>query len=210
MITKQQWDELLKAYYDDFDKLPCCDEWKVKHLYKYIRENSCIKTCEIGVFYGKSFLSLAYACKHNDNNGIAIGIDPWKTQEAMQILPSNLESVNIDTAKLDFDNIYKGFLSRLDKYNLNSYCKIMRQKSTDAVLSSDINDIDLLHIDGNHGAEAVMNDFKLYFPKVKSGGIIWFDDYHPIWPTITPTVEYAKLDCTLLEAINAQAIFRKN
>jgi len=41
--------------------------------------------------------------------------------------------------------------------------------------SSEIPEIDILHIDGNH-QDAALLDVELYFPKVKSGGYIWFDD----------------------------------
>tara|TARA_R100001509_G_scaffold153787_1_gene114914 strand:+ start:190 stop:432 length:243 start_codon:yes stop_codon:yes gene_type:complete len=39
------------------------------------------------------------------------------------------------------------------------------------------NSIDFLYVDGNHSYEAVLQDITLYYPKVKSGGLIIFDDY---------------------------------
>jgi len=210
MITPEDLAELKNAYDKDYADLPFCDWWKVEHLYKYARQESCVKTCEIGVFHGKSFLALAYAAKHNKKDGLAIGIDPWETDAAMQVLPDALKSINKEVAEYDFEDIYQCVISKLDKYDLSKHCKILRAKSQDVVHTDpDISDIDLLHIDGNHGEEAVMNDFKNYFEKVKPGGIVWFDDYYPIWTTIIPTVEYAKERCTLLEETHNQAIFRK-
>jgi len=38
--------------------------------------------------------------------------------------------------------------------------------------------IDLIHIDGDHTTEGINNDYARYFPYLKAGGILVFDDYH--------------------------------
>lgn len=38
-------------------------------------------------------------------------------------------------------------------------------------------EIDFLYIDGDHSYEGVKKDIKMWFPKVKSGGLIGGDDY---------------------------------
>ena len=38
--------------------------------------------------------------------------------------------------------------------------------------------IDILYIDGDHSYEAVLQDLKLYYDKVKKGGLIIGDDYN--------------------------------
>lgn len=40
------------------------------------------------------------------------------------------------------------------------------------------NNIDLLHIDGDHGVENITIDCQLYLPKLKSGAVAMFHDYH--------------------------------
>jgi predicted O-methyltransferase YrrM len=44
-------------------------------------------------------------------------------------------------------------------------------------LKKNIDGIDILFIDGDHSFEGVINDYKLYYPLVKDGGYIVFDDY---------------------------------
>jgi uncharacterized protein YdaT len=42
-------------------------------------------------------------------------------------------------------------------------------------------DIDILHFDQNHSELASMRDIQIYYPLVKPGGYIWFDDTN--WTT---------------------------
>lgn len=44
------------------------------------------------------------------------------------------------------------------------------------------NNIDLLHIDADHGYEGVKRDFELYYPKVKNGGVILMHDIKHHFP----------------------------
>jgi hypothetical protein len=49
------------------------------------------------------------------------------------------------------------------------------KKSVDAIEDIDF-EIDLIHIDGDHSYEGVKKDFELYYPKVKSNGVITLHD----------------------------------
>jgi predicted O-methyltransferase YrrM len=41
--------------------------------------------------------------------------------------------------------------------------------------------IDILHLDGNHSAEASTRDVENYLPRLRRGGYLWFDDVN--WPS---------------------------
>ena len=41
--------------------------------------------------------------------------------------------------------------------------------------------MDLLFIDGDHSFEQVSKDILNFYDKVKIGGVISGDDYHPVW-----------------------------
>jgi len=51
--------------------------------------------------------------------------------------------------------------------------------------------IDLLYIDGNHEYESVVEDIRLWAPKVKKGGLIAGDDYSPGFPGVIQAVKEA-------------------
>jgi predicted O-methyltransferase YrrM len=49
--------------------------------------------------------------------------------------------------------------------------------------------LDVVFIDLDHSYEAVKEDIKLWLPKVKRGGYIAGDDYHPNWPGVIQAVD---------------------
>ena len=94
----------------------------------------------------------------------------------------------------------------LKKYGLEEWCTILRTTASDAVTSIP-DGIGLLHIDGNHGQEAVLKDIQNYLPKVAKDGLVWFDDIQ--WESVLPAVEYAKTQCDLFEEFDANNIILK-
>lgn len=69
-----------------------------------------------------------------------------------------------------FENAKKDLLKYQDKI------EFVRKTSDDAI--NDVpNELDFIYIDGNHEYEYVKNDFIMYYPKVKQGGIIGGHDF---------------------------------
>ena len=60
------------------------------------------------------------------------------------------------------------------------------------VVNSIPNNLDFIYIDGDHTAESVYNDTKLYYSKVKSGGKILYHDYN--WPGVRAGIQKALTD----------------
>ena len=56
--------------------------------------------------------------------------------------------------------------------------KIFKNFSYDELPLNELDNIEILHIDGDHSREAVIQDFNLYKDKINIGGFIVFDDYH--------------------------------
>ena len=126
---------------------------------------------EIGVHYGHSLSSIGYAFSNKTLIGIDLFDQEWFKKHG---------SVIDDVYKLVEDNIDK--FSPSDKNNEFHLIKgDSRNRYTLQKLEDCLNNrkIDLLYIDGEHTVEAVKSDFELYFPLVKSGGLIVFDDYFP-------------------------------
>ena len=73
--------------------------------------------------------------------------------------------------------------------------------------------LDLLVIDGDHSYEGVSNDFELYLPKVRIGGLIVVDDYQVAnWPDVTKFADEIRATNTSVEFVggkNRTAIFEK-
>lgn len=126
---------------------------------------------EIGVFGGKSFLPQALALKHI-GSGIIYGVDPWSSEE--EVRTAQKQKHRDWFTKTDYEAIHQEFLSKLKPHGLENIIKIHRMTSVEAAPL--FQEIDIIHIDGNHSEEVSCNDVQLYLPKVKRGGFIWFDD----------------------------------
>lgn len=149
-------------------------------------------TCvEVGVFGGSSLFPTACTLKFL-KKGKVYAIDPWENADCLEgYTPQN---PNYDWwSKINLDTIYQDFIALLDKYNLNQHTVVMRMSGREALQTFRNKSIDILHIDGNHTEEVALQDAKMYLPKVKKGGYIWFDDAN--WPTTRKAWEYLSEYC---------------
>lgn len=126
---------------------------------------------EIGVFLGGSLVPMAlaqqsYAMPARD---ACWAVDPWEAS-------ASVEGQTGDNAawwgKLDHERVFRQFMGRLSKYELGDLVRVARMTS-DAFNAP--NQIDLLHIDGNHGEQAC-RDVQRFAPRVPIGGILVMDD----------------------------------
>lgn len=123
---------------------------------------------EIGVFGGKSLLPIAMACEAVDC-GIIIGIDPWSATAS----ETGYTGVNaVWWSNLDHEAIRRGFLANVARLGLQKRVVVQHTTSDEAPCPETI---DLLHIDGQHTAQAV-EDVRKYATAVRVGGIVCLDD----------------------------------
>ena len=129
-----------------------------------IYKNKKINYLEIGAFYGANILSVA------NTYGIHIDsklycIDPWKDYDEYSEYKNQQQS------------IYNSFIINIE----NSGCKdkiiVKRGYSNIEIPKFEDNFFDIIYIDGNHEPEYVLEDAVLSFRKLKTNGIMIFDDY---------------------------------
>ena len=128
-----------------------------------IRKNLKIEGCEIGVYEGNYSLQIL---NHFKNKGFDIKlnlIDPWITNENFSEYGTEL----LAKAYLKVKSSFKNF------DNVNIY----REYSEVACKNFKDLSLDFVYIDGNHDYKFVKNDLEIWFPKIKSGGIIFGNDY---------------------------------
>jgi len=117
------------------------------------------------------------------NNGIFVEIGTYRGDFADRVLSisrtSRLYCVDPYASYEDYsdninnhigDVVYNETYNRL-KSKYGDRIQFMRQFSVDAV-DMIPNNIDLLHIDGNHSYKFVRRDLELYFPKVRANGFV--------------------------------------
>lgn len=169
-----------------------------------VRPKICV---EVGVFGGSSIYPTASALKFLDQ-GVVYAIDPWSAPDCLKgYTPDNPNYQWWNS--IDLERIYLDFLKMLNCFQLSPYCVVMRTTGLNAIDQFTDESIDILHIDGNHTEEMALNDAKLYLPKVKKGGYIWFDDVN--WATTKSAWEFLSLYCVKDEtrSTNEYFLFRK-
>jgi predicted O-methyltransferase YrrM len=141
---------------------------------------------EIGVWMGGSLVPMLLALQHVGNHdAVAVAIDPWSPAASVDgETGANLEW----WSTVDHDAAFRAFCARLDKHTLRSYCRIERASSNDVMPPSPI---DVIHIDGNHRAQA-LRDVARFCPQVRVGGIAVLDDVDWEGGHVNEGVEQAK------------------
>jgi hypothetical protein len=114
---------------------------------------------ELGTQAGLSYFTFCQAMKEHGVDGLAYAVDTWEGDE--------------HTKAYD-EEVYQSVAKHNRQYNGFSY--LMRMLFQDALRHFTDGTIDLLHIDGLHTYEAVSEDFRLWGPKVRPGGLVLFHD----------------------------------
>ena len=182
-----------------------CSDDKAEALMSFIWFMKPTTIVEIGVFGGKSLVPMAFALK-SLGRGTVYGIDPWSSEASME----GMEGVNKDWwGSIDHEAILTDLQGHIKKHNLRRYVKLIQATSEAA---TPIDQIDILHIDGNHSEETSMIDVIKWVPLVRDGGMIIFDDL--TWGTTTKATEWLDEHCerthTVQDKENEWGIWIKN
>lgn len=159
-----------------------CDEKKSSAMMENVFESKPKTYVEIGVFAGRSLISVALAQAINNTPGAkAYGIDPWKPAESIKHWDEG-DPNHKWWGSLDHDAIYWECVDYVELLSLNGIVELIRDTSAGALDQiKRVGRIDLLHIDGNHSEEQALFDVENYVPLVRPNGYVWFDDVN--WDT---------------------------
>ena len=126
---------------------------------------------EIGSYMGRSTTAMAFACR--DSKRRIFAIDTFAGNESDFVKGKN----NVDWEGGGYIEVFK---ENLRQNNLLSYVTPIQAYSYEA--GKEWNEsIDFLFVDGSHEFEDVLQDFELFYPHVKPGGIVAFHDVLPEW-----------------------------
>lgn len=171
-----------------------CSKEKAEKLMDLIVEVKPTICVEIGVFGGSSIYPTASALKFLQS-GVVYAIDPWEAGESVSGYSKGDPNYKW-WKKINYEKVYLKFQKMIKHFQLKEYCKSIRKTSRSALKIFDVESIDILHIDGNHSKEIALEDVKMYLPKVKRGGYIWFDDAN--WESTSLAIEYLNRFCIFL------------
>jgi hypothetical protein len=176
-----------------------------------IRKYKIMNSIDIGVYRGRSLVPQAVA--HREfTGGQAYGVDPWSNVDARETgNPDLRQAIDSFIDATDFPALYSQVCTVIRTLSLEENCKLIRQRSCEAVKLFERENIKfgLIHIDGNHDTERVMSDISLYLPRLIGGGFIVLDDIS--WDSVrsayaTVSTHYYKV-YQRIDAFNDYAVF---
>jgi hypothetical protein len=127
--------------------------------------NKPINYLEIGGFYGHNLFSVETTYGQHPESKLYV-IDPW------------IDYNDYNEYKNEQDKIYSIFNRNLFKCPGKNKITPIRGFSHEKIPDFPNDYFDIIYIDGNHNPEYIMEDAVLSFRKLKSGGILIFDDYN--------------------------------
>jgi Methyltransferase domain len=173
--TPSSWNTYKKSTLQNLSRFPgWCNKEKAEILMDFVYETKPTICVEIGAFGGSTTYPIASSLRFI-NQGKLYAIDAWDNQAAIEGLEKgdpNLEWWK----KVDMRAIKNQFISSITSKKLTKWCQPISNRSEQAVLSFADESIDFLYIDGNCSSSGSFRDVFLFFPKVKTGGFIWFND----------------------------------
>lgn len=110
-----------------------------------------------------------------------IAIDPWIANPA----PKNGDTTREDYEKWDFAKIEQEFYDNVGA-NLER-CRMCRRTSEEAAQQV-ADGQDIVFIDALHDYESVKQDIRLWWPKVRIGGMLTGHDFNHQWPGVERAV----------------------
>jgi hypothetical protein len=160
---------------------------KVFLLAELILTQNLERVVEIGVYRGRLFLPLGKLMALR-GHGEIVGIDPYSVDAAVQ---RDVEREGIDLVAwpttIDWDGIHDEIVTAMEHWQTGIHARLVRRRSKDAADLFVDSPIDLLHVDGNHDRDAVLDDLERYLPLIRPGGYLVMDDI--AWPSIKPIYE---------------------
>lgn len=183
-------------------KLPTLEGWcskeKALAFIDLILEEKPKVWVEVGVFGGSSLFPVLSAFKFLDS-GMAIGIDAWDKIECIKYFDPVKDKVDLKWwGNINLQAIYRSYLNMIDVHGLGSYVITIRATTEEA--AQDVQEIDVLHLDGNHCEVPSLRDAELFLPKVRSGGYIWMND--SLWASRQKAVDFLLQSCDVVKVLD--------
>jgi glycosyltransferase involved in cell wall biosynthesis len=158
----------------------------------YLAKRYQIKSyVEIGVYKGKSFFPLSMIIANN--GGKSYGIDPYENEAAYEEDIDDEEKkklVNKLIKNHNFDKTFRDVIRFSKKLKWSRSIHIIRTRSNEATIHFQKGQIGMLHIDGNHDTDNVLEDYYNYEELICDRGFIIFDDTD--WPSVKEAYEKIK------------------
>ena len=151
---------------------------------------------EIGSFLGRSTQVLGqYQLAHSDTKLTCI--DTWGMEgHSHDVNVSNFCTCMFEKyppnggrpnpfALRNWDDVKASFMENTKDYDID----VMHQSSLEAHTEFEDGSLDMVFIDSEHSYEQTKAELEFWYPKLKDGGVICGDDYHPTFAGLIDAVD---------------------
>lgn len=149
-----------KAFSLRENPMPSAWEAHVPFMYCLIDFLRPRRFVELGTHYGNSFFAACQGSRDGKTGTECIAIDTWDGDS--------------HTGRYD-EEVFKSFVAALNR-DYGDVGWYIRKDFEEACHQFEAGAIDLLHIDGLHTLEAVLQDFEMWLPKLSESGVVLFHD----------------------------------
>lgn len=134
---------------------------------------------EIGSLWGRSTARMAQLIRDSGKNIKFYAVDFWDLRGITGGVwsPEDIEWANSLGIEEGPDMCYQSMWTVLYRLGLTNYVIPIKLSSREAYKLFDDESLDFVFIDADHSYEGVMEDMKLWHPKVKRGGVFAGHDY---------------------------------
>lgn len=169
--AKDYWERFKETISTQISEIPgFCSKDESLEMMETIHKHQCKNCVEIGVFSGRSLVSIAYALQYN-GSGKVTGIDSWNKEDALKGF-SKSHSHYLFWEHANYEDLFNKTNFWIGHKGLKPFCQIVKKRSLDVVDSFEDNSIDFIHFDGNTNEPYSLQDVIAYFPKIKDRGFI--------------------------------------
>jgi hypothetical protein len=147
-----------------------CEVDKALTLVNLVLASKARRIVEIGTWGGRSAIPMALACRQN-GDGVVICIDPWNPNASADGQTTEVDRKWWGT-DVNHELVYQHFRYTIKEFHMEQWFEIHRVKSADVDPPPNI---EILHVDGNHGPDAYL-DTTRYGVNVVIGGFCILDD----------------------------------
>jgi hypothetical protein len=160
---------ILEKLQPDFNEIP--GWFAYEELYDKMVEvanDNCVFV-EVGAWFGKSTNHLAKKIRESKKNIHFTTVDTWKGTDDEDIHQTIVGSFSGD--------IFYEFIDNTIYSNNYGQIETIKDTSRNAANNFANNSIDYIMLDAGHSYDALKDDLKVWYNKVKPGGIVSGDDY---------------------------------
>lgn len=184
-----------------------CDPSKAVHVFDTVYNQNATLCVELGVFAGRSLVAFGLAQAKRKQSDPTVerktyGIDTWSAQPAID----NNDKANAEwwLKSVDYDAIKRECTGKIKELGIEDIVEVVHSSTVKAFYDLNLYNIDVLHIDGNHSRWDSVRDVTLWVDRVRTGGIIYFDDED--WSTTANAQELLLEKCEKIGEIKSSNV----